>query len=297
MEARCGQPRYNDGFLSQSPTAMQICTPNEIIIQGITHKGRTFRPSDWAERLSGILSSFNTGRLSYHEYVRPLLLNQVRCVAVDKQLEALQPAMFRFLMDFANDNDLRILDCESALAFEEPGGADPVPQSPEPAAASPDQEKATATVDTAVAAPTVKELLESDTAAAFAAMQVLRPHLESRKAFVEHINTVQRAEGYRLAAAFLEEHPEEAAAVAGFRTLTTLAWGKIVYIDDLSTLPAARGRGAATALLEWILAEAQRLGCAQVHLDSGVQAEREDAHRLYFNRHFRISSYHFSRNT
>ena len=34
-----------------------ICNPYEIIIQGITSEGRTFRPSDWAERLSGILAS------------------------------------------------------------------------------------------------------------------------------------------------------------------------------------------------------------------------------------------------
>jgi len=29
-----------------------ICNPYEIVIQGLTSEGRTFRPSDWAERLS-----------------------------------------------------------------------------------------------------------------------------------------------------------------------------------------------------------------------------------------------------
>ncbi|HEY6777614.1 MAG TPA: GNAT family N-acetyltransferase, partial [Thermoleophilaceae bacterium] len=68
-----------------------------------------------------------------------------------------------------------------------------------------------------------------------------------------------------------------------------------LYIDDLSTLPEARRRGHARALLDWCLEEARRLGCDQLHLDSGVEPEREDAHRLYFNAGLRITSYHFAR--
>ena len=33
-------------------------------IQGITREGKTFRPSDWAERLAGALSSFRPGGVS-----------------------------------------------------------------------------------------------------------------------------------------------------------------------------------------------------------------------------------------
>ena len=33
----------------------------EVFIQGITSDGRTFRPSDWAERLAGVMSSFRPG--------------------------------------------------------------------------------------------------------------------------------------------------------------------------------------------------------------------------------------------
>ena len=32
--------------------------PREVFIQGITRAGKTFRPSDWSERLAGALSSF-----------------------------------------------------------------------------------------------------------------------------------------------------------------------------------------------------------------------------------------------
>lgn len=94
---------------------MLVCNPYEVVIQGLTSQGKTFRPSDWAERLCGILSSFDSNRLSYHDWVRPILVDNVRCVAVDKKLEQINPAMFHFLMDFAHDNDLRILDCKALL--------------------------------------------------------------------------------------------------------------------------------------------------------------------------------------
>ncbi len=93
-----------------------ICNPYEIIIQGITSNGRTFRPSDWAERLSGILSTFgHDQKMSYHPYVRPLTLENVRCVAVDKKLEQIDPNVYNFLMSFAKDNDLRVVDCRQLI--------------------------------------------------------------------------------------------------------------------------------------------------------------------------------------
>ena len=88
-----------------------------IIIKGVTQQNKPFRPSDWAERLSGILASFGDSqkRLEYHAYVRPMLLDGVRCVAVDKKLERVNPQVFQFLMDFAKDNDLRIVDCRTLI--------------------------------------------------------------------------------------------------------------------------------------------------------------------------------------
>ena len=58
--------------------------PDAVIIHGTTSNGKVFRPSDWAERLCGILSSFNKDhRLSYHEWVHPVLLDKIRCVVID----------------------------------------------------------------------------------------------------------------------------------------------------------------------------------------------------------------------
>ena len=46
----------------------------------------------------------NDNRLSYSNWVRPILVDNVRCVAVDKKVGRSNPQMFRFLMDFAADN-------------------------------------------------------------------------------------------------------------------------------------------------------------------------------------------------
>ena len=83
--------------------------------------------------------------------------------------------------------------------------------------------------------------------------------------------------------------------MAGFRTGDSLAWGRYLYVDDLSTAPAARREGHAGALLEWLVAEARRRGCEQLHLDSGTGPERFDAHRLYHRHGLSIHSHHFAR--
>ena len=125
-------------------------------------------------------------------------------------------------------------------------------------------------------------------------MIALRPHIGSESDFVRRVDDVQRPDGYRIVARFVEGS-EQAVAAAGFRVLHFLAWGDALYCDDLTTLPEHRGHGYAGALLDWMIEEARRLGCGEFHLDSGVAADRQDAHRLYFNKRMRISSYHFSR--
>ena len=141
-----------------------------------------------------------------------------------------------------------------------------------------------------------RELTADETHLAFAPMQVLRPHLTSVDEFVARVNGAQRLEGYRLVGSFASDGGDEgggAVAATGFRRLHNLAWGDQLYIDDLVTVESHRGRGHGHRLLDWVLAEARRLGCGQIHLDSAPH--RHDAHRLYLNEGFRISSFHFSR--
>jgi GNAT superfamily N-acetyltransferase len=131
---------------------------------------------------------------------------------------------------------------------------------------------------------TVRELPPGQTALAWEALRALRPHLTDRDAFVARIDELQRPEGYRIVAAF-EPGGEQARAAAGFRIAHNLAWGRFLYVDDLSTLPDARRRGHAGRLLAWI-AEELRLRRARLRRRPGPPGRaphllrRRDADRL-----------------
>jgi GNAT superfamily N-acetyltransferase len=140
----------------------------------------------------------------------------------------------------------------------------------------------------------IREVLPPDTGSVFRAMRALRTELADAESFARRVDELQRPEGYRLIAAF-EDGEAEAAASAGFRLGHNLAWGRYLYVDDLSTLPGARRRGHGRALLEWLVGEGERLGCDELHLDSGVGLDRSGAHRLYLNSGLVISAHHFAR--
>lgn len=142
--------------------------------------------------------------------------------------------------------------------------------------------------------PEIRELLPPETGLAFAAMRELRTDLSDEQSFVHRVDEVQRGEGYRLVVAF-EPGASEPSAVAGFRICHSLAWGHYLYVDDLSTKSTERQRGHAAALLKWLIEEGKRLGCDQLHLDSGVGIDRAAAHRLYMNAGLVISAHHFAR--
>ena len=81
----------------------------EVVIQGVTESGHPFRPSDWAERLCGMMSVFGQDRhLSYSPYLKPIMTGGTRCVVVDLRLEGIDPDAFRFLLGFARDNELKL---------------------------------------------------------------------------------------------------------------------------------------------------------------------------------------------
>lgn len=83
----------------------------EFVIQGTTLDGKPFRPSDWAERLCGVMAAFGGDhRMQYSPFVHPITANGVRCVVVDVRLEAIEPMAYRFLLSFARDNELQTRD-------------------------------------------------------------------------------------------------------------------------------------------------------------------------------------------
>ncbi|MCS6785608.1 MAG: DUF3579 domain-containing protein [Thiobacillaceae bacterium] len=88
---------------------MQAC--EELVIRGITRQGRPFRPSDWAERLSGLFASHGAdNRTRYSPYVYPIRRGGVACVVVSKALQVQEPMVYKFLLDFARDNDLEVVE-------------------------------------------------------------------------------------------------------------------------------------------------------------------------------------------
>ena len=83
----------------------------ELVIQGVTLDGKPFRPSDWAERLCGVMAAFGGyHRMQYSPYVHPVTAAGVRCVVVDIRLEDIEPMAYRFLLGFAKENELKTRD-------------------------------------------------------------------------------------------------------------------------------------------------------------------------------------------
>jgi len=70
--------------------------PRQFFIQGVTLDGKTFRPSDWSERLAGAMSSFRPegGRGGIASYIG----YSPYC----------EPMAWDFVMNFAKDNNLHI---------------------------------------------------------------------------------------------------------------------------------------------------------------------------------------------
>lgn len=94
-----------------------VVKPKEVFILGLTSAGKPFRPSDWAERLCGVMSPYRPpGRqasqqhLAYSPYCLPIVMNSVKCVVVDERLRELEPMAMNFVLNFAKDNDLQVLD-------------------------------------------------------------------------------------------------------------------------------------------------------------------------------------------
>lgn len=85
----------------------------EIIIEGLTRAGKPFRPSDWVDRMCSTYATFGPDRkLKYSPYLKPRLLNGVRCLAVDMKLKDVNPEGFAQLMHFAEENQLSMKDAE-----------------------------------------------------------------------------------------------------------------------------------------------------------------------------------------
>ena len=129
---------------------------------------------------------------------------------------------------------------------------------------------------------------DAEIGAAFPVINQLRTHL-NEESYLEMVDRMRESDNYRLAAVL---DGERVLCVAGYRISEFLAYGKVLYVDDLVTDENARSGWLGGRILGWLSDEARRNGCDQLHLDSGVQ--RGDAHRFYFREGMKIINYHFS---
>lgn len=128
---------------------------------------------------------------------------------------------------------------------------------------------------------------DAEIEACFACFSALRPHVK-KKEFLARVRR-QEVQNYRILAL---RHAGAVKSAAGFRFADFLAWGKVLYIDDLTTLPGERGHGFAAYLLDWLIGHARERGCDGVHLDTGYT--RHAAHRLYLRKGLKLNCHHLA---
>ena len=100
------------------PLPYPVCDPKRLFIEGRTRDGKTFRPSDWAERLAGALASFRPeaaprgpgAYIGYSPFCVPRYLGGAKGVLVDEQLREIEPMAWDFVMNFARDNELVVVE-------------------------------------------------------------------------------------------------------------------------------------------------------------------------------------------
>lgn len=83
----------------------------KIVIEGVTPEGSHFRPSDWAERMSGAMASFKKSRIHYSPMLQPSVNHKgYKCVLLDPKLKESSPKLYQSILDFAKANQLNICD-------------------------------------------------------------------------------------------------------------------------------------------------------------------------------------------
>lgn len=108
---------------------MKIKT-DECLILGITPTGRSFRPSDWAERLCGALAGYDSKRRwVYSDYAQPVIHEGQIGVKVKTALQIINPGAYEFIMNFAYRNQLKIVSEETIMHRDESAAVTEITQS------------------------------------------------------------------------------------------------------------------------------------------------------------------------
>ncbi|WP_044339267.1 GNAT family N-acetyltransferase [Rossellomorea aquimaris] len=126
---------------------------------------------------------------------------------------------------------------------------------------------------------TVKELnSKGEILKAFSVMSQLRTHLDENT-YLELVLEAKDIDRYRLVALV---DGDEIVAVAGFKPMTTLYYGRFVWVCDLVTNQNYRSKGYGEKLLSWVNDWGKENDFESVALSSGLN--RTDAHRFYVDK-------------
>ncbi|WP_042220954.1 GNAT family N-acetyltransferase [Oceanobacillus manasiensis] len=116
---------------------------------------------------------------------------------------------------------------------------------------------------------------ESEIMQAFPVMKQLRTHL-TEETYLDLVIEAKKEDRYKLFALFDEG---EIVAVTGFKPMTTLYYGRFVWVCDLVTDKNRRSKGYGEKLLTYVHEWAKENNYESVALSSGLQ--RTEAHRFY----------------
>ncbi|MBZ5508004.1 MAG: GNAT family N-acetyltransferase [Acidobacteriia bacterium] len=134
-----------------------------------------------------------------------------------------------------------------------------------------------------------KMLSDDDIRLTYPVMSQLRTHVLEHE-YVDRVKRQSQTGRYQIAALFDDG---QIGCVAGYRISECLAWGKIMYVDDLVSDQNGRSKSYGKQMLAWLVDEARTNGCQEFHLDSGVQ--RHAAHRFYTRERMDITCFHFAK--
>ena len=117
---------------------------------------------------------------------------------------------------------------------------------------------------------------------------LLRPHL-NRDNWSSMISEMMQKERYSISAIV---HNDAVVAFAGYRIMTSLHSGNIIYIDDLCTLDPYRGKGLASQLLKHVKAIAVENDKDALVLDTNFS--NNTAQKVYLKNGFQLAALHLS---
>ena len=117
---------------------------------------------------------------------------------------------------------------------------------------------------------------------------LLRPHLDKSK-WLPMISEMMKNEKYIMAGI---REQDKFVAFAGYRIMTSLHTGNMIYIDDLCTLESHRGKGFASQLLKYVKAVALAANMDALVLDTNFN--NNTAQKVYLKNGFELVAIHLA---